>query len=50
MAKERLVGGAALPNGAVGCCLVDGVVVVVVVEEHRWVLEQTRLEGDQRSC
>ena len=40
MAEERLVGGAALPNGAVGCRLVDGV-VVVVGEECRWVLEQT---------
>ena len=29
MAEEGLVGGAALPNGAVGCRLVDGVVVVV---------------------
>ncbi len=33
MAEERLVGSAALPNGAVGCRLVDGVVVFVVVEE-----------------
>ena len=32
MAEERLVGSAALPNGAVGCRLVDGVVVVVVGE------------------
>ena len=32
IAEERLVGGAALPNGAVGCRLVDGAVVVVVGE------------------
>ena len=34
VAEEGLVGGAALSNGAVGCRL-DGVLVVVVVEERR---------------
>ena len=33
---ERLVGGAALPNGAVGCRILGGVVVVVAVEEGRF--------------
>ena len=32
MAEEGLVDGAALSNGAVGCRLMDGVVVVVVGE------------------
>ena len=36
MAEERLVGGAALPNGAVGCRILDGVVVVVAGEERRF--------------
>ena len=34
--EEGLVGGAALQNGAVGCCLVDGVLVVVAGEERRF--------------
>ena len=36
MAKERLVSGAALPNGAVGCRIPDDVVVVVAVEKRRF--------------
>ena len=52
MVEEGLVSGAALPNGAAGCFVVDGVVVVVggAMEERRWVLEQTRPEEEQRSC
>ena len=48
MAEERWVGSAALQNSAVGCCMLDGVVVVVAVEKRRWVLEQTRLEEEQQ--
>ena len=39
MAEEGLVSGAALSNGAVGCRIVDGVVVVVVGERSVDLLE-----------
>ena len=37
MAEDRLVCSAALPNGAVGCCILDDVDLVVAVEWWRTV-------------